>query len=304
MIRLARVIETFEPAFLRRYGTRLSPEARGALSALRRCRCELSPRFEIECSGCHARRMVPHSCGHRHCPHCQHHESRQWLERQMKRLVPAAHFLLTFTLPAELRPLASYQPRLVYDQLLRCAWETVQTFSHNDRKLRGALGAIAVLHTHSRRLDFYPHVHLVMPAAAIEAQARRWRTKEGCFLGHKALAKVFRARLLAALEAAGLTVPARAPKEWVVDCRAVGSGAQALTYLGRYLYRGVIGEEDILSCAQGQVSFRYREAKSGKMEERTLPGEEFLWLAHALPLLRGGDEDCAYPRCPRVKPTA
>ena len=82
----------------------------------------------------------------------------------------------------------------------------------------------------------------------------------------------------------GLAVP-RAPTEWVVDCRAVGSGAQAFTYLGRYLYRGVIREEDLLSCAQGQVTFRYREAKSGKLEERTLPGEEFLWLVlqHVLP---------------------
>jgi hypothetical protein len=33
--------------------------------------------------------------------------------------------------------------------------------------LQGTPGAIAVLHANTRRLDFHPHVHLVMPAAAI-----------------------------------------------------------------------------------------------------------------------------------------
>ena len=62
------------------------------------------------------------------------------------------------------------------------------------------------------------------------------------------MAKVFRAKLLAAIAAAGLTLPARYPKEWVVDCKAVGSGEKALLYLGRYLYRGVIAEKDIVAC--------------------------------------------------------
>ncbi len=53
---------------------------------------------------------------------------------------------------------------------------------------------------------------------------------------HIALAKVFRAKMLAAIEAAGLSLPARYPSEWVVDCKSVGSGAPALIYLGRYLY--------------------------------------------------------------------
>ena len=62
--------------------------------------------MQVQCTGCAQQKLVPHSCGHRHCPHCQHHESQQWLERQMKKQVPAEYFLLTFTLPAEFRALA------------------------------------------------------------------------------------------------------------------------------------------------------------------------------------------------------
>jgi hypothetical protein len=47
----------------------------------------------------------------------------------------------------------------------------------------------------------------------------------------------------------------------------------------------VIREQDIVACANGQVSFRYRDAKTGKLEFRTVPGAQFLWLVlqHVLP---------------------
>ena len=56
-------------------------------------------------------------------------------------------------------------------------------------------------------------------------------------------------------------------------------------YLGRYLYRGVIQEADILRCEDGKVTFQYCDAKTGKRAVRTLDGAEFLWLVlqHVLP---------------------
>lgn len=290
MIRLASVIDTFEADFLRHYRERLRPEHYRALAAIKRCRTQASPMMQLRCEGCDHPRLVPHSCGHRLCPHCQHHESQQWLQRQMQRLVPADYFLLTFTLPAELRGLARAHAEVVFDSLMRCAWETVHRFSQNDRQLQGTPGAIAVLHTHSRRLDFHPHVHLVVPAAALDAAKQRWRCKRrgnnGTYLfNEKAMAKVFRAKMLAALEAAGIGLPACYPRQWVAHCKSVGSGEKALIYLGRYLYRGVIREQDILACDNGRVSFRYRNAKTDKVEKRSLAGADFLWLIlqHVLP---------------------
>jgi hypothetical protein len=194
--------------------------------------------MQVKCTACEHQKLVPHSCGHRHCPHCQHHESQQWLERQLKKQVPAEYFLLTFTLPAEFRTLAWAHQNVVYDLLMSCSWETVRTFSQNDKPLQGTPGATAVLHTNTRRLDYHPHVHLVMPAAVVDGKQKQWRTKPrgkakgGYLFNHKALAKVFRAKILAAIETAGLTLPARYPQEWVVDCKSVGSGESALIYLG------------------------------------------------------------------------
>jgi hypothetical protein len=194
-------------------------------------------------------------------------------------------------LPAPFRELAWRHQRTLYALLFECAWDTVRTFSQNDKQLQGSAGAVAVLHTHSRRLDYHPHVHLVMPAAALDAEQRLWRTKTRSVQGsrylfnHRALAKVFRAKLLAALAREGLPLPCRHPEKWVVDCKWVGSGEKALVYLGRYLYRGVIQEKDILSWEEGQVRFRYRDSKTGKTVVRTLGGAAFLWLLlqHVLP---------------------
>jgi hypothetical protein len=267
------------------------PGHRQALGAMKLCRTALAPRMLAHCSACDERRLVPHSCGHRNCPHCQHHESQQWLERQLKRQVPETYFLLTFTLPAEFRDLAWHHQRTFYALLFECAWDTVRTFSRNDKQLQGTPGAVAVLHTHSRRLDYHPHVHLAMPGAALDAQRRLWRTKTGkqkdphYLFNHRALAKVFRAKFLAALSREGLTLPSRYPDKWVVDCKNAGTGEKALVYLGRYLYRGVIQEQDILRCEDGQVSFRYRDSKTGKAVVRTVSGATFLWLIlqHVLP---------------------
>lgn len=310
MIRLSAVIDRFETDFLAQYRSRLTSDHYRALAAMKQCRTQASPMMQVQCTGCSHQKLVPHSCGHRHCPHCQHHESQQWLERQLKKQVPAEYFLLTFTLPAEFRALAGAHQSVVYDLLMRCCWETVRSFSQNDRQLQGTPGAIAVLHTNTRRLDYHPHVHLVMPAAAVDGPRRLWRTKRrgkgrgGYLFNHKALATVFRAKLLAAITVAGLTLPARYPKDWVVDCKSVGSGESALIYLGRYLYRGVIAEKDIVAVDGDQVSFRYRNAKTGRMERRTVSGAQFLWLVlqHVLPkgFRRARNFGFLHPNCKRL----
>jgi hypothetical protein len=292
MILLSSIIQTFEAEFLDQYENSILPSHRNALAAMKQCRTSLSPQMLAQCTECDNQVFVPHSCGHRHCPHCQHHEGQQWLQGQLKKQVPAEYFLLTFTLPLELRPVAWHHQRQLYALMIQCSWETVQTFSQNDNQLQGTPGAITVLHTHSRRLDYHPHVHLVMPAAAIDALNRLWRTSKtkrkdqrSYLFNRKALAKVFRAKMLDAITRKELTLPARYPKKWVVHCKCVGTGEKALVYLGRYLYRGVIQEKDIVACENGKVTFRYRNNKTKHMQSRTVSGVKFLWLIlqHVLP---------------------
>jgi len=110
--------------------------------------------------------------------------------------------------------------------------------------------------------------------------------KAGKYLfNQKAMAKVLRAKMLKAITASKLRIPANTPDKWVVDCKNVGKGDKALIYLGRYLYKGVIQEKDILKNENGMVTFRYFNSKTKKYQNRTVPGEYFLWLIvqHILP---------------------
>ena len=306
-IPLASVITCFQAEFLAQYQHQLLPSQFKALKAMQACRSSLSAQMLAQCTRCGGQRLVPHSCGHRSCPHCQHFESQRWIERQTQALLPGTYFLITFTLPQELRGLAWRHQQTVYGLLMQCAWETLAQFSRNHRQLKGQAGAVGVLHTHSRRLEFHPHVHLAMPAAAFDAEHGLWRSlrktrKGGHYLfNHEALAAVFRGKLLAALNAQGLTAPVCLPERWVVDCKSVGNGEKALVYLGRYLYRGVIQERDIVRCAQGQVTFRYRDSGTGKNTTRTVSGAHFLWLVlqHVLPkgFRRSRNFGLAHPNC-------
>jgi len=63
------------------------------------------------------------------------------------------------------------------------------------------------------------------------------------------------------------------------------NGDKALIYLGKYLYKGVIQEKDILKRENGMVTFRYIHSRTGECRTRTVLGEYFLSLSmqHVLP---------------------
>lgn len=285
-LRLADLFDAGHAALMARYGAHMHPRQHQAMAAIRGCRSGALGELCWRCPDCTAQRHTPRSCGHRSCPACQNHCTSQWLDRQRRKLLPVDYFMVTFTLPAPLRATAQTHPAALYAALFRAASQTLQGFAA--RKLNAELGQCAVLHTHTRRLDLHPHLHVVVPGGALDARRRQWRKLTGRYLFNAfALARVFRARLLQALHHAGVPIPSALPPKWVVDCRRVGRGEPALQYLARYLYRGVIRERDLLDYdpLAGTVTFRYRDALTRQPAQRTLPIAEFLWrvLSHVLP---------------------
>lgn len=71
---LSAIIQAFETEFLATYKAVLPGQLK-ALSALKQCRTTQSPMMLAQCDGCDQQVFIPHSCGHRNCPHCQHHGS-------------------------------------------------------------------------------------------------------------------------------------------------------------------------------------------------------------------------------------
>ena len=283
---LASIINQYCDAFMIKYAGTVLPGHLKAMNAIGSCRTPDSGELYVQCPDCHHGQWRPLSCGHRSCPKCQNHEASLWIDRQQVKLLPVSYFMATFTLPYQLRSLTWHYQKIVFSIFFLCVAGTMKDFGLNPKNLGAEIGMTMVLHTHNRRLDFHPHIHVVAPGGGVDKRRRQWKKKKGKYLFNEfAMAKVFRARFLAALNQAGLSIPKSVPKEWVVDCRHVGKGITALKYLSRYLYRGVISEKDIVSNQNGQVTFKYIESKTGNIRYRTLKGEDFLHLImqHVLP---------------------
>jgi hypothetical protein len=286
IMHLASILDQYHDAFQAKYGSRLLPSHLRAIEAIRRCRTPEAGQVLVQCMECGHATWRPRSCGHRSCPQCQNHETSLWLDRQQNKLLPVEYFMATFTLPYELRILAWNNQALVYDHLFACASSTLKDFGLNPKNLGADIGRTAVLHTHNRRLDYHPHIHVVVPGGGVDKSKKQWKKKKSKYLFNEfALAKVFRARFLEALTKAGLSVPDALPQKWVVNCIRAGKGLPALKYLSRYLYRGVIAENNIVSNQDGNITFKYVESRTAKTFYRTVKGEEFLWLVlqHVLP---------------------
>jgi hypothetical protein len=279
IMQLASILGQYHNAFQAKYGPRLLPSHRRAIDAITRCRTPNAGQLLLQCSDCGLTTLQPRSCGNRSCPKCQNHEASLWLDRQQKKLLSVEYFMATFTLPYELRFLAWNNQALVNKLLFACASSTLKDFGLNPKNLGANIGMTAVLHTHNRRLDYHPHVHVVVPGGGVDKAKKQWKKKKSKYLFNEfALTKMFRARFLEAATKAGLCLPNSVPIKWVVDCRHTGKGPSPLKYLSRYLYRGVIGENNIVSNQNGNVTFKYVESRTGKTRYRTTKGEDFLWL--------------------------
>lgn len=284
-MQFATIAERYLTRFKSRHGASTTQDQWSALNAILGCRAGQYGQMMLSCPACAWQSTRPQSCGHRSCPQCQHHSTTQWLERQQAKLLPVDYFMVTFTLPYELRALAKANQTLMYSLLFRCAVSTLKDFGLNDKKFAAELAMTAVLHTHTRRLDYHPHVHLIVPGGGVNTGRNEWRKIKGKYLfnGRK-FAVVFRGRMLAAMAQAGLEYR-KTPGKWVVHCKRVGRGLPALKYLSCYLYRGVISDKNIVRDDGTFVTFQYKDSDTGRRMRRKMRGEDFmaLVLQHTLP---------------------
>jgi hypothetical protein len=114
MTTLGEIVRQHGAAYRAQYGEQLLPSQQAALQAIEQCRTAALGGHVYACPACGARRYSYHSCRNRHCPTCQHDSAQTWLARQQELLLPVPYFLVTFTLPSELRAVAYCHQRTLY----------------------------------------------------------------------------------------------------------------------------------------------------------------------------------------------
>lgn len=125
------------------------------------------------CPECARQRFVYHSCNHRSCPKCGAREQKEWAAAQEAKLLPVPYFMLTFTIPGELRQFAYREQAWFYDLMFQGMAQTLMDFSHDENHLGGRPGFSAVLHTWTREMLHHPHLHVIMPGVALSSDGLR-----------------------------------------------------------------------------------------------------------------------------------
>jgi hypothetical protein len=287
---VADVLRRYGGAYLERFGATMPAEHKKVLRAIAACRTGALGSVLYACESCGRTHAVGRSCGNRHCPTCQQDKTHAWLEKQLDRLLPCPYFLVTFTLPAELRALARGHQRVVYAALFEASSEALRGLAA-DPKFVGTdrLGFFGVLHTWGRTLEYHPYVHYVVAGGGVSADGSCWLPSRADFLVPvRALSLVFRAKFRDILGREGLldlADPAVWGRDWVVHSQAAGDGRASLRYLAPYVFRVAIGDHRIVSCDDGRVTFTYRRAGSNRPRTMTVEALEFIrrLLQHVLP---------------------
>jgi hypothetical protein len=290
MLEVADIFRLHGAAYRASLGGRLLPSQERALEDIQACRTAYFGGHVDRCDHCGREVYAYHSCGNRSCPKCHREQTERWIDKQRARLLPCPYYLLTFTLPESLRPLALAHQRKIYGFLMRAAAAALNKLARDPHYVGARLGCLAVLHTWTRAMQYHPHVHMLVTAGGLSADGSEWRQpKHAAFLVPvEALSVIFRAKMCAALKSAGLLgeiPPAIWKKKWVVHCQPAGRGQKVLEYLGRYVFRVAITNSRLERINDGQVIFRYRDNRSQQLRHVTVTGIEFIrrFLLHVLP---------------------
>jgi len=294
-LELADIFRQYGPAYRQKYAARLLPSHHQAMRAIERCRTEALGGQVFACPNCGEVRYSYHSCRNRSCPKCQQQQTEAWLEVQRGLLLPVPYFLLTFTLPSELRLLASRNQKLIYNLLFRASAQATQKLARDPKWVGGQIGMLGVLHTWTRNLFYHPHVHYLVPGGGVGSDGQGWLpAHRDFFLPVKALSKLFRAAFQHALRRTTLytRIPAKVwRREWVIHCKSVGNGQATLKYLAPYIHRVAISNRRLVSIHHrgsletSQVTFQYRPTDTGQLKTCSLSVEH---LASSAPLCAPG----------------
>jgi hypothetical protein len=271
----------------------LSTAQRRAIWAITHCRTPTMGGHLHACDPCGTREFRFHSCNHRSCPQCGRAATAEWVQRQLTRRVGAPYFMVTFTLPAQLRPLF-FTPitREVYGLFFDAAAHALRIALAHRRSLGATTsGFTLLLHTWNQRLLFHPHLHAIVPGAGLDASGRVVSAQQPSYLAPKAVLRgAFRHRFRQGLAQLARDLPAIDPRvwhrDWGVKLQPFGNGHNAIKYLGTYVCRTALGDSRIRSITDTQVTFSWKDrAHGGVVKTDTLSGVEFVrrYLRHVLP---------------------
>lgn len=292
-MRISDIFRENASNYLKNYGNKIPFNHLKTINAIINCRTSVMGGEVYFCEKCKKYHYSYHSCKNRHCPKCGSGDSGKWLEKQMRKLLPVNYFMVTFTIPQELRFVCRSNQKLFYSILFKASSEALKTLLNDPKYAGGKPGFVGILHTWTRQLHYHPHIHFIVPGGAFDIERNQWNKANSKFLVPvKALSKIFKAKFRDFLKVKNSEIFKLIPqniwydKGFNTNSQFVGQGEKALKYLSNYVYRVAISNNRIVKYQSGKVTFKYKESGSNKIKYQTVTSLEFMrrFLQHVLPV--------------------
>ena len=290
MTDIQQIFQQYAPQYLQQYGNRMPKNHIKTIEAILSCRTVDAGIAVYDCKGCGQVHVSFLSCGNRHCNICQADKTRKWLENQLDRQMPGHHFMITFTVPEQLRQVIRGNQRQAYDAMFAASSETLKCFAADPKYVGGDLpGFFGVLHTWGRQLQYHPHIHYVVTGGAVSTADGKWHPSQLAFFAPvKAMSKVFRGKLRDQLKKRRLSSavdPELWKKSFNVNCQHMAGSHQSIRYLAPYVFKVAITNRRIIKVENDQVYLKYKKTHSNRWRTMKLSSMEFIrrFLQHVLP---------------------
>jgi hypothetical protein len=208
----------------------------------------------------------------------------------LKRQLPGHHFMITFTVPEQLRRFIRSNQRDCYGAMFSASSGTLKKLSADEKYVGGdCTGFFGVLHTWGRQLHYHPHIHYIVPGGAFSKTDGQWHSSRvDFFLPVKAMSKIFKAKFRDAMIKADLIskIPSEVWKiDWNVNCQAVDHNSSGVKYLAPYVFKVAMSDKRIVKVEDRKVFFRYKKPGGHRWRIMALDVMEFIrrFLQHVLP---------------------
>jgi hypothetical protein len=127
----------------------------------------------LVCEGCHEMRKVPYRCKGRFCTTCSCGETDEWSRLMQEEVFKANNRHVIFTIDEGLRNIFLLHRGELLKEFMDEAARLIQ--EHYEKKHKVTPGIIAGLHTFGSKLNFNPHVHMLVTMGGMTENGE-WKT--------------------------------------------------------------------------------------------------------------------------------
>ena len=287
---IADIFHQYFDEYLTKFGDKIPINHLRTANDIMTCRTRIKGGEVYYCENCKSFHYAYHSCNNRHCPKCGSNNSEKWTEKQKEKLIPVKYFMVTFTLPEELRFIIRSNQKLFYSILFRAASESLKELLSDPKYAGGEPGFTAILHTWTRKLIYHPHLHFIVPGGAFDFERNDWNKIKYETIPVRKLSGKFREKFCFLLKNKNPeifdTIPQNIWKSgFNTHSKPVGNGESTLKYLANYICKTAISNNRTVSLENGKVTFSYNDSKTNETKFVKIPVFEFMrrFLQHTLP---------------------